>query len=642
MKVVPDKLRQLRNPKLYLMLATDAAFFVAALGLAYGARLDFQLLPLHWEQMGLILPWFVPLKIALFVVFGLYRGMWRYTGLRDLARLGQATLAGTFMLFAVLVSRYRFENFSRSVVLLDGLFTLLFAGGVRMGIRLFFARQPRAPSAASPEPGVVRVQPRRVAVIGAGSAGLGLEQELRANARLHSRVVCFIDDDPGKIGRTIRGIPIFGPVDSLPAIVAARDIGELLIAIPSATGDQMRRLVALCEACGVPFKTLPGLGEIVDGRVLVKAIRAVDYRDLLGREAVQLDAGGIADYVKGRVVLVTGCGGSIGSELCRQIVRFQPERLVLLDNSEANLYAIDMELRGERGFTRGVPVLGSVTDEALVDDVVTRHKPSVIFHAAAYKHVPMLEDHPWQAVLNNVLGSRIVMEAAARHRADRFVLVSTDKAVRPTNVMGTTKRIAEILLQSMPGPTRFMAVRFGNVLGSVGSVVPLFQRQIERGGPVTVSHPDVTRYFMTIPEAVQLILQAGSLGEGGEIFVLEMGQPVRIVDLARDLIRLSGREPDRDIPIVFTGLRPGEKLYEELATAGENVIPTRHAKIRRQRVDAAELEALRTARADIARSIDELVDIAQARNAAALRLSLGRLVPEYKPAYHAPGAGKTS
>ncbi|HOT83800.1 MAG TPA: polysaccharide biosynthesis protein, partial [Candidatus Defluviicoccus seviourii] len=343
---------------------------------------------------------------------------------------------------------------------------------------------------------------------------------------------------------------------------------------------QMRRIVETCKACRVPYKTLPGIGEIIDGRVSIKALRDVNYEDLLGRSTVQLDMEEIQGYLKGKSVLVTGCGGSIGAELCRQIVRFQPQTLILVDASEANLFYIELALRNELRFDRCRAVLGRIQDEKLMTDVFERYHPQVVFHAAAYKHVPMLENNPWEAVFNNILGSRVIMEIARRNGTERFVFVSTDKAVRPTNVMGASKRVTELYLQAFEetGPTRFMAVRFGNVVGSSGSVIPVFLKQIEQGGPVTVTHPEVARYFMTIPEACQLILQAGAMGEGGEIFLLKMGKPVRIADMARDLIRLSGREPD-DVKIIFTGLRQGEKLYEELITSGEGVVPTGHDKI---------------------------------------------------------------
>ncbi len=430
-------------------------------------------------------------------------------------------------------------------------------------------------------------QRKRILIVGAGDAGEKILREIIENDHLPYSVVGFIDDDPKKHGRSIHGIPVLGSLNELARIVEDEEVKEILIAIPSATGDQIRRIVDICKTCQIAYKTLPGIGEIIDGRVSIKALRDVNYEDLLGRSPVQLDMGEIRGYLDGKVVLVSGCGGSIGAELCRQIVRFRPRMLILVDASEANLFHIEMELHGELEGDRCRAVLGRVQDEKLMASVFQKYRPQVVFHAAAYKHVPMLEKNPWEAVVNNIIGSRVIMEMARRHEAERFVLVSTDKAVRPTNVMGASKRVTELLLHTLQGTgTRFMAVRFGNVVGSSGSVIPVFRNQIEQGGPVTVTHPEVRRFFMTIPEAAQLILQAGGMGQGGEIFILKMGTPVKIVDMARDLIRLSGREPDRDVKITFTGLRDGEKLYEELITVGEGIVSTKHEKIMVLRTDS--------------------------------------------------------
>jgi FlaA1/EpsC-like NDP-sugar epimerase len=394
----------------------------------------------------------------------------------------------------------------------------------------------------------------------------------------------------------------------------------------------MRRIVEMCKECDVPYKTLPGMGEIIDGKVSIKTLRDVNYEDLLGRDPVQLDLAGIRGCLSNRVVMVTGCGGSIGSELCRQVVRFQPRSMIMVDASEANLFHIQMELHHEMRYHHYTPVLAQVQDRRLMEHVFHKYRPAVVFHAAAYKHVPMIERNPWEAVFNNILASRVVMELALEHEVRRFVLVSTDKAVRPTNVMGASKRITELLLQSLQGNgTRFMGVRFGNVVGSSGSVIPLFRRQIEQGGPVTVTDPEVTRYFMTIPEAAELIIQAGAMGEGGEIFILEMGKPVKIAELARDLIRLSGREPGKDIEIIFTGLREGEKLYEELITAGEGIVNTQHKKILVLRANGnwhgqQNQEAYRQW---LTGKLDELVEMAGRHDGCAIKQKLQEIVPEY-------------
>jgi FlaA1/EpsC-like NDP-sugar epimerase len=376
------------------------------------------------------------------------------------------------------------------------------------------------------------------------------------------------------------------------------------------------------------------MGELIDGRVSIKILRDISYEDLLGRPPVQLDTSGIHGYLAGKTVLITGCGGSIGSELCRQVIKYQPGYLILLDASEMNLFNIQMELQSEKHFDKCEAILGQVQDENLMEDVFKKYKPQVVFHAAAYKHVPMLEKNPWEAVSNNIIGSRVAMEMSVKYHVERFVLVSTDKAVRPSNVMGASKRVTELIMQSLQGKgTLLMAVRFGNVIGSSGSVIPIFRRQIEKGGPVTVTHPEVNRYFMTIPESAQLILQAAAMGEGGEVFILKMGTPVKIADMARDLIRLSGKEPDVDIKIIYTGLRDGEKLYEELITEGEGILPTGHGKImvlRSHRHDDKS-DYLPAIRAKLESDIDELIKYSLLRDTKTIKKKFQEIVPEYTP-----------
>ena len=475
-------------------------------------------------------------------------------------------------------------------------------------------------------------QRKRILIVGAGSAGEKILREIIENDQLPYSVVGFIDDDRKKYGRSIHGIPVLGPLNGLAKIVEDEEIKEILIATPSATGDQIRRIVEACKACHVAYKTLPGMGEIIDGRVSLKALRDVNYEDLLGRSPVPLDMEEILGYLDNKTVLVTGCGGSIGAELCRQIVRFQPKNLILLDANESNLFHIELELRNKLRYDRYRVILGRVQNEKLMMSVFKKYLPQVVFHAAAYKHVPMLEKNPWEAVFNNITGSRVIMEMALKHQTERFVLVSTDKAVRPTNVMGASKRVTELLLQTFQdGCTRFMAVRFGNVVGSSGSVIPVFRNQIEQGGPVTVTHPEVRRFFMTIPEAAQLILQAGALGQGGEIFILEMGTPVKIVDMARDLIRLSGREPDKDVKITFIGLRDGEKLYEELITVGEGIVPTKHEKIMVLRADSQAVFSASPQEPSISldAQLKELYMAADRFDAPAIKKKMRDIVPEY-------------
>jgi FlaA1/EpsC-like NDP-sugar epimerase len=379
---------------------------------------------------------------------------------------------------------------------------------------------------------------------------------------------------------------------------------------------------------------LPGIGELIDGRVSIKVLRDINYEDLLGRPLVHLNIKDIRNYLDDKTVLITGCGGSIGSELCRQVIKFQPHSIILLDASEINLFNIQMEIQNEKYYRKSEAVLGHVQDKKLMEDVFKKFKPQVVFHAAAYKHVPMMEKNPWEAVFNNIIGSRVAMETSIKHHVERFVLVSTDKAVRPTNVMGASKRVAELIMQSLQGNgTRFMAVRFGNVVGSSGSVIPVFRRQIEQGGPVTVTHPDVNRYFMTIHEASQMILQAGTMGEGGEVFILRMGTPVKIADMARDLIRLSGKEPDMDIKIVFTGLRDGEKLYEELITVEEDILPTGHEKVMVLRSNRPFNGAkdLQESRDILGNKIAELMKDALRHDSRAIKKILKEIVPEYTP-----------
>jgi len=619
-----------RNLNFYLMLAADGLCFAAALTVSYLLRFDFNLSNYYGAQLIALFKYDLPLKLGVFLVLGLYRGMWRYTSLVDFWKLTEAVVLSSALFVALVAFRFGFTGFSRSVLALDCLLCLMFTAGVRLTIRTVYARTAAWTCA--------RLNPqrpaRRILVIGAGNLGERLVREIFSTPQLNYEVVGFLDDDPAKMGRSLHGREVLGGVDDLAQVAEDRGAEEVCIAVSRASAGQMRRIVAACKASNLPHRILPATSALLDGRVAL-TLRPVDYLDLLGRSEAALDEAGIKATIRGRVVLVTGCGGSIGSELCRQVVRFKPARLVLVDLSEYNLYAIAGELSSELGFTDFSCVLGSVADLALMRRVMAEHRPACVLHAAAYKHVPMLEENPWSAVTNNILGTRAVMQAAVENAVERFVLVSTDKAVRPTSVMGASKRVTERLMACFAGgPTRFMAVRFGNVVGSSGSVVPLFRRQIERGGPVTVTHPEMTRYFMSISEACQLILQAsvmGRGGRGGEIFVLDMGEPVRIVDMARDLIRLSGKEPGVDVDIVFTGLRPGEKIYEELITEGEDVVRTEHEKIM---VLGGALGADPAADpADVACALDqglaELAAAAEAQDGEAVRALLLRLVPEY-------------
>ena len=539
--------------------------------LAYWFRFNLDAIPGEYLEPAL---WAVPVILAVegtvFWLLGLYRGVWRFASLPDLERILTAVLTGTLLSLLALFVINRLEGVPRSVPVLFALIQLLLLGGPRVAYR--WVKDRRLDLRAG----------KRVLIVGAGRAGEMLVRDL---LRDHSHVFIpegFVDDTPRRVGSEVQGVPVIGTTDRIPEIVRERAVELILLAVPSATPQQMQRIVELCEAAAVPFRTVPPLTSLMAGQVSIQELRPVSIEDLLGRESVTLDWDGIRTGLAGKRILVTGAGGSIGSELCRQIARIGPAELVLLDNCEFNLYRIDAELRRQFDNLALGTRLGDVTDPVAVATVFREWKPEVVFHAAAYKHVPLLEEQVREAVRNNVIGTQRVAEAAAAHGTGRFVLISTDKAVNPNNVMGATKRLGELYCQSLAGTsaTSFVAVRFGNVLGSAGSVVPLFREQIAAGGPVTVTDPEIERFFMTIPEACQLILQSAVFGAGGEVFVLDMGDPVKIRYLAEQMIRLSGKRPEVDIPIRYVGLRPGEKLYEELFYAAEDLHTTPHPKIR--------------------------------------------------------------
>lgn len=619
------------------MGAVDLCLLGVAYYSAYAIRFDGSIPASELATLRVtILPMFA-CKVLFLSYFGLYRGMWRYTGLVDLLNLLKASVVSTLIILTTILITHQFQGFSRAVFILDGILSFLFLAGLRVMIRLYFAHSPMqflasdffASRASSRDH-------KNLLIIGAGRTGENVLREFGESSRLKFVVVGFLDDDPNKIGKYLHGIPVLGSVDDLANIVEQKSISEIVIAVPYATSEEMRRLVKLCEDGRVKFKTVPGMGELLDGKVNIQAIRDVSFADLLGRPPVELEKETIQDYLTGKRILVTGAAGSIGSELCRQISVFEPECLILLDRSESPLYEIEIELRQSFPSLKYQAVLGAIQNETQLERVFDEYKPQVVFHAAAYKHVPMIELNPWEAVYNNVVGSRNVLRMCQKSNGgvERFVLISTDKAVRPTNVMGASKRLAEILVQSssaVNSQTKLMAVRFGNVLGSSGSVIPLFMRQIAKGWPITVTHPEVTRYFMTIPEASQLVLQAGSIGEGGEIFVLDMGTPVKIMDMARDLIRLSGLEPDADIEIKIVGLRPGEKLYEELITEGEGITTTVHKKIMVLRKNFTDDESMGHKWDKLNQDVDKLMILADQHDARGIKLKLKEMIPEYTP-----------
>lgn len=513
--------------------------------------------------------WVVPLHGALFLGFGLYRGLWRFASLPDLKRILAAVAVGAI---AVPTALFMLQIVvPRSVLIMSPVFLAVIMGGSRLAYR---AWKEHSLGSLIPE----KREP--VFVLGAEEAAVNLIRELARSPQW--KVVGVFDDDITKHGRQLHGANVLGGLDELPQWTQKLGILHGIIAMPEASHSARRHAVELCRNAGLDVLTVPSFDDLISGRVTVSQIRHVELDDLLGRDPVVLDTAALKSWISGRVVLVSGAGGSIGSELCRQLARFAPRQLVLFELNEFALYTIEQEFAGRYPGLQVVCAIGDVKDAARINQLMALHHPSVVFHAAAYKHVPLMEsENAWQAILNNVAGTQVVAQAAIAHGVEKFLFISTDKAVNPANVMGASKRLAEMVCQALQRPegTRFIMVRFGNVLGSTGSVIPKFREQIARGGPVTVTHPEITRYFMSIPEAVQLVLQAGLMGRGGEIFVLDMGEPVRIADLARELIRLSGFS-ENDIRIEYTGLRPGEKLYEELLAADENTLSTPHPKLR--------------------------------------------------------------
>jgi len=618
----------------FVILAIDIMLLVFAWYSSFLIRFDFNVPVQFFVVFKRALPLVITVKLISFYIFDLYRGMWRYTSVNDLLNIIRSTSIALLCIICIILIITRFHNVPRSVFAIDWCLTIVLIAGYRLGIRLLFDSLREDKSLYNAVKtllfSIKRHHPdsRNLLIIGAGDGGEKIYREIRDNAGLLYNVVGFLDDDSTKVGMKIHGIPVLGYIREMDAIAKRCKADEVLIAIPSASSRQMRTIVDTCSKSGLAFKTIPGMGELINGKVTVNAIRDVAYRDLLGREVIRLEEARIGAYLKGRTVLVTGAGGSIGSELCRQICRFQPEKLVLYERAESSLYELELELKRSFKGVEIIAVLGDIRDRRQLDKAFEASRPQVVFHAAAYKHVPVLELQPWKAVKNNIQGTKNLIDYANIFGVERFVFISTDKAVRPVNVMGASKRVAEMLVHTQNGcdlsETRFMIVRFGNVVGSVGSVVPLFKKQIQKGGPVTVTHPEVTRYFMTIQEACQLILQAGSMGEGGEIFILDMGTPVKIDDMARDLIRLSGFEPGVDINIEYIGLRPGEKLYEELITEGEGILPTSHEKILVLQGKECNLDF-------VLDEIDILTKVAHEQDARKIKETLKLIVPEYRP-----------
>ena len=561
----------LKNRNLYVMLALDALAFAAALLLAYATRFNFALSDREWREFINVLPWAAAVKTATFFLLGSYRGLWRYASLYDARQLFKASTLSSLFIVAGLIYFNRFEGYPRSVFLADSVFTFFLCGGIRVAIRMHYTSRRQAVNGGALSAPDAR---SRLLIVGAGDAAQTIVREIRNSASRYD-VVCCLDDNRDKQGSALHGALIHGPIDRLPEFVRRYKATEVLIAIPSLSGERVLRIVELCKQSGVPCRTLPALSSIIDGQVSVKNVRDVAVEDLLGRPSVKGDDTAVQASLRDACVMVTGAGGSIGSEIARQVARCNPRRLALFDIAESPLFEIHRELHDRYPDLDIVPIIGDIRQEEVVNRAFDAHRPEIVYHAAAYKHVPLMEAHPDEAVLNNVRGTRYLAEAARRIKTQRFVLISSDKAVRPGNIMGATKRLCELLVEAMNGAeTEFVGVRFGNVLGSNGSVIPIFQKQIAARETITVTDPEMTRFFMTIPEAVHLVLQCSAMPEKHGLYVLEMGTPVRIMDLARNMIRLSGLREGVDIPITITGLRPGEKMHEELITYGEGLCKT--------------------------------------------------------------------
>ena len=603
------------NPRTTLAMLHDIAAAAAAWVLAFWLRLNLELPPEYGDAAVRSLPVVVCLQALIFWRLGLYRGIWRYASLHDLRLIVLAVGAGALAApFALLLLRLA-SPIPRSVFVLDPLLLLFMMGGSRLAFRAWKEGRVAGLSSMVGEP---------VIILGAGDAADALIREL--SAKRDWRVVGLLDDGERKQGRQIHGIPVRGRIDDVGRVSKALDVSQAIIAMPEASHVVRRKAMSAASAAGLKVMTVPAFDDIVSGRVTVSQLRQVELDDLLGRDPVVLDSAGLSDLLSGKVVLVTGAGGSIGSELCRQIARFGPLRLVLFELSEYALYEVEQELHRAHPDQALVCIVGDARNRARVEQVLRQYRPEVLFHAAAYKHVPLMEEeNAWEAMQNNALGTYALASACAAVGVQKFVLISTDKAVNPVNVMGASKRLAELVCLSLHSSegTRFVIVRFGNVLGSAGSVIPKFRQQIASGGPVTVTHPEITRYFMSIPEAAQLVLQAGAMGKGGEIFVLDMGEPVRIVDLAREMIRLSGFA-ESDIGILFTGLRSGEKLYEEVLADDERTLPTPHPKLR--------MAVARPPAADLLPRLLAWLNRSDIPAADTVREELTRFVPEYSAA----------
>jgi FlaA1/EpsC-like NDP-sugar epimerase len=608
----------------YLIVFYDIIMIMASLLLAFSLRYDFRIPAESFISLGTYLLWALPVKLSIFYFFGLYRGMYRYTSIWDLINVGKATVIAALIINSVFLVVPLFRVIPLAILFLDFILTAGLIALVRLSVRMYFSQiAVTAPMRMKSQDGLMRLL-----LLGAGNTGEKIARDILTNFSDDFKIVGFLDDNPEKIGSSIHGIPVIDRIATLNKLTLEFD--EILITAQSTTGDNLRRIIEICKVSGKRFKTVPSLNEVINKDISVESIRDVSYMDLLGREEVRLDIDAIENLIKGKRILITGAGGSIGSELVRQCLEYNPGSLILLDNSEQNLFTIEQEISFIEKKTIVRSVLANIRDKNLLQNTFQEYRPQVVIHAAAYKHVPMQELHPWSAVSTNVMGTLNLVQLAQTYNTEKFVLVSTDKAVHPVNIMGATKRLAEKVIQSIDEIEKssiFLAVRFGNVIGSSGSVIPIFHSQINRGGPITITHPEMSRYFMSITEAAQLTLQAGAMGDkSGQIFLLDMGKAVKIKDMAYDLIRLSGLEPEDDIPIIYTGLRPGEKLYEELISKEEKAQTTDHEKIMVLQNGANNMPWQM-----IQREIQSLIDISMKLDPDAIKRKLQHLIPDYTP-----------
>jgi FlaA1/EpsC-like NDP-sugar epimerase len=602
------KHRRIAVTIVYILQATLANY------LAFVLRFDLMLPRMHLKQMFSYLPVLLAIRLVFYLQAGLYKDLWRYASISDLIRIMKsATLGSVAFLITV---RYVIGDitYPRSIYVFDCLLLILISGGSRLFIRIFreYLQSEYAGN-------------KKALIIGAGDAGETIVRDMKNNPKSGYEPIGFIDNDPYKKGLSIHGVPIFGPINALSKIIEKHKPEEIIICMPSARHKTIKEIYEICKPFNVSIKTLPGISDMLNGKVSISQIKPLSFEELLQREPVRTNIQSVKEYIEGKTVMITGAGGSIGSELSRQIVEYGPSELILLDRYENSLFYLNLELEKKQHSTTVSTIIGDILDAPRLEHVFSTHKPQIVFHAAAHKHVPLMELNPIEAIKNNIFGTKNLLEASARHGAENFIMISTDKAVNPTSIMGTTKRVAEFLTISMNSTcsTKFTTVRFGNVLGSNGSVIHIFKEQIKQGGPLTVTHPEIRRFFMLIHEAVQLVLIAAAAGEGGEIFVLDMGEPIKIVDFAENVIRLSGFVPHKDIRIEFTGLRPGEKLYEELFDESEEVLPTFHEKLRKAVPKIPP-------RAELSQYISELERIVQQNSTEEIIPLIQKIVPNFK------------